>query len=279
MPVLQPEAANSAGKQEHMKPDQDMKNENEIHPHTALQGLIEKYRHFPGSRSGNASAFPSVYAELLVLYSTRECRLLLTGPRTQRALFPHCRYNIFSIRFPPGTVPAVSDTRPSELVDTNICPDKIFNIRSDDFCEQFFNRGSIKKKQQFVESVLFNLSRPPKPVNPVYQLSTSLIAANNGMIKITDMADALNVSTRTIERSFTAATGLQPKKFLRIFRFQKILERLKRTHVFRSNTEIAYEFGYTDQSHFIKDFKSMSGTSPEAFRKKERCRIFTIQPA
>ncbi len=34
-------------------------------------------------------------------------------------------------------------------------------------------------------------------------------------------------------------------------------------------TDIAYQFGYSDQSHFIKEFKNFSGFSPEAFIKLE----------
>ena len=55
--------------------------------------------------------------------------------------------------------------------------------------------------------------------------------------------------------------GLTPKVFHRIFRFNEILKRIQnKQHLVW--TQIAYEFGYSDQSHFIKEF---SGFNPQEF--------------
>ena len=41
-------------------------------------------------------------------------------------------------------------------------------------------------------------------------------------------------------------------------------------------TNLAYDHGYTDQAHFIKDFKNFTGESPAIFvREKDR---FIINP-
>ncbi|HEY1055859.1 MAG TPA: AraC family transcriptional regulator [Emticicia sp.] len=34
-------------------------------------------------------------------------------------------------------------------------------------------------------------------------------------------------------------------------------------------SEIADEFGYTDESHFCKQFKKFTGSTPTAFRKRD----------
>jgi len=38
----------------------------------------------------------------------------------------------------------------------------------------------------------------------------------------------------------------------------------------KSLTALAYDFGYFDQSHFIKDFKLFTGKTPSGFFKSAR---------
>jgi len=62
--------------------------------------------------------------------------------------------------------------------------------------------------------------------------------------------------------------GLTPKVFHRIFRFNEILKQLQgKQHLVWA--QIAYEFGYSDQSHFIKEFKEFSGFNPQEFINSE----------
>lgn len=58
--------------------------------------------------------------------------------------------------------------------------------------------------------------------------------------------------------------GLTPKVLHRIFRFNEILQQIH-TEKQISWPQIAYQFGYTDQSHFIKEFKEFSGFNPKEF--------------
>ncbi|MEL6812254.1 MAG: AraC family transcriptional regulator, partial [Bacteroidota bacterium] len=65
-------------------------------------------------------------------------------------------------------------------------------------------------------------------------------------------------------QQFKKYAGLTPKVFHRIMRFNEILQQIhKKEHIAWS--QVAYQFGYTDQSHFIKEFKEFSGFSPEEF--------------
>ncbi len=63
---------------------------------------------------------------------------------------------------------------------------------------------------------------------------------------------------------FKKHVGLTPKVLHRIFRFNEILQKI---HLKESLDwpQIAYQFRYVDQSHFIKEFKEFSGFSPQEF--------------
>jgi AraC-like DNA-binding protein len=74
------------------------------------------------------------------------------------------------------------------------------------------------------------------------------------------------ISERQFERRFKAAIGISPKKYQRIVRFEKTFERLHRAK-YSDLVTIAHDLYYTDQSHFIKEFKEFSGLSPYNYLK------------
>jgi YesN/AraC family two-component response regulator len=51
---------------------------------------------------------------------------------------------------------------------------------------------------------------------------------------------------------------------MRINRFQTALDYIRQRN-FESLSQAAYKHFYTDQSHYIKDFKEFTGTTPKQF--------------
>lgn len=73
-------------------------------------------------------------------------------------------------------------------------------------------------------------------------------------------------SERQLQRSFKANVGITPKQFLRILRFEKSLALLKNNK--SELNDLAFTMEYFDQSHFIREFKEFSGTTPYRFMGK-----------
>jgi AraC-like DNA-binding protein len=93
-----------------------------------------------------------------------------------------------------------------------------------------------------------------------------MISENRGQVAIADVCDSIGVNQRTFERRFAAETGLLPKQFARIIQFQSSLGQLAGND-YDKLTDIVYENGFSDQSHFIKVFKAYTGMTPKAFSK------------
>lgn len=97
---------------------------------------------------------------------------------------------------------------------------------------------------------------------PVFSCIQRMIG-NKGCAKIKQLAGESFLSERQFERHFKQFSGFTPKLFSRIVRFQSATALYGRHE--KSLTDIAYESGYYDQSHFIHDFKKFSGHYPKAF--------------
>jgi AraC-like DNA-binding protein len=80
---------------------------------------------------------------------------------------------------------------------------------------------------------------------------------------MTTIAKNQGMSSRHLRTLVQQHTGLTPKLYNKINRFQNSLKLISKNG--KSLTDIAYEAGYFDQSHFIKDFKSFTGVTPSSF--------------
>jgi len=130
--------------------------------------------------------------------------------------------------------------------------------------EKLSEANSNVQRIQVVEDFLINTLEQ----NEADQLATAAIAyikEANGIISITKLADHLNISQSRLEKRFRAAVGASPKKFSSIVRFRHIVNQLSKTN---SLTSLAYHAGYFDQAHFIKDFKTFTGQTPQQFITK-----------
>ena len=101
--------------------------------------------------------------------------------------------------------------------------------------------------------------------NPVHY-ATSQLLKTNGAIPLQEIQKELQVCQRTFQRKFEQQVGVSPRLFARICRFQHSLALVK-ANGFEKLSDIAYETGYADQSHFIRTFKEFTGLTPLDFQK------------
>lgn len=82
----------------------------------------------------------------------------------------------------------------------------------------------------------------------------------NPSVSIREMADCACLGPKQFTRVFRSVVGMNPKEYARIARFQKSLWMMQ--HGARDFASVAYECGYADQSHFIRECRAYSGHSP-----------------
>ena len=94
----------------------------------------------------------------------------------------------------------------------------------------------------------------------------SLMEATKGNISCETLQKLTNTSKKSLERNFLNFHGIHPKEYLRIVRFNFARRAMEKS--LESNlTGLAHNLGYFDQSHFIKEFKRFSGSTPGDYLK------------
>ena len=83
---------------------------------------------------------------------------------------------------------------------------------------------------------------------------------------IAELSRRSGLSARRISRLFALETGLTPKLFARIKRFEHALRAVNRDDVHW--TQLAQRCGYFDQSHLIHDFRELSGFTPSELQAR-----------
>jgi len=103
-----------------------------------------------------------------------------------------------------------------------------------------------------------------------YQLKSVIQASrqlkNQKDLDVFKLSDNIDVSYRQLQRYFTSILGLTPKEYISILRFNKAFLQLKDNNFI----DAALGAGYYDQSHMIREFKSIAGCTPTKFSKHKQ---------
>jgi len=158
-----------------------------------------------------------------------------------------------------------------EIENQNISLDCIFGNESKEIYEQLCVAQFLNERIAIIENFLLaKLSVPAKRDSLLLKSGIELINQSKGQISAATLSEKLCITPKTLERKFSAMVGKTPKQFIKIVRFQNILNTFSIANSVIL-TEIAYVSGYFDQAHFIKDFKSFSGYTPKDFFANHQC--------
>ena len=107
-------------------------------------------------------------------------------------------------------------------------------------------------------------ARPARLDERVASLVESM-ARHPGSGSVRSWARHVGLAPRALERRFHRHVGASPKRLARLLRFQRVLGATSGTP--RLHHMLAA--GYFDQSHFLRDFREFTGTSPTIFFRRE----------
>jgi AraC-like DNA-binding protein len=99
---------------------------------------------------------------------------------------------------------------------------------------------------------------------PLGAVVATMIRKIGRKITSAEMAKAAGTSVRGLERAFDRDYGLSPQQYLRRLRMQTACQLLVSSSL--ALAQVADRCGFADQSHFTRDFRSLTGMTPRAYR-------------
>ncbi|MEX3007329.1 helix-turn-helix domain-containing protein [Hoeflea sp. TYP-13] len=90
------------------------------------------------------------------------------------------------------------------------------------------------------------------------------IVSSRGALRMDEAYLQTGRSARYVNQRFKTAVGVSPKVLGRICRLQALLEAIEPAHPI-AWTELAHRFGFFDQPHFNREFRTFSGLSPRRY--------------
>ncbi len=190
-----------------------------------------------------------------------QARVLLVGQLSGAIeIAPTGGIDLLGIRFEPAGLHLVLGTPMHELTDLDVC---------------------LRQVRPGLYTRLRRANEAPDPYERIRRIERALLDArplrSDGLIAeaarrlakdattVFDLAASLSVGRRTLERRFRREVGLAPRHFARICRLQRVISVLDDGLPAEGWAGLAAGAGYFDQSHLIRDFRLIAGTTPARY--------------
>jgi len=195
-------------------------------------------------------------------------RISMSGQKSKFSdVLPADKTGIISVMFYPLGAKQFFPFPLAEIADKSVGLENIFNREIAFLTEKLMEKCNLSQRIELIEEFLIQkLYRNFTADDHLVKESLFLINKHRGFVCLGEMLKKLKTSERQLERKFQSQIGISPKKFIRIIRFQSTIYDFQ----FNSNqnfTNLGYNNGYYDQSHFIKEFQLFTGYSPKEFFK------------
>ena len=198
-----------------------------------------------------------------ILPGTNNIAMLQSPVGTYQRFITRENFGIFGAYLYPYSIPELfklsSLELQNEMPSISVCLGNDGRVLE----EKIIQADNNQERVSILSAYLIKKSRAYASQESPIQACIKHIIHSREQLSIEETAAMFCISARQMERKFKTITGFAPKSFARISRFQHALHNYGSSY--KNLTDIAYECGYYDQSHFIHDFKKFSGYEPRTY--------------
>lgn len=174
------------------------------------------------------------------------------------------RHRYFGVRFAQGVLPNFLDASATDLVDQRC---SLLNLVPE--FEPIF--AQIVEETVFTSQVSmfqnFYVGKAPRVLSGLTANAIRVICEHKGDVRIKQLEEVTGYTSRTLQRQFQSDMGMSPKTFSRIVRCQSAIHEINsRDSVVFS--ELACDLGFSDQPHFLREFKKLVSTTPMNYQRQ-----------
>ena len=169
--------------------------------------------------------------------------------------------SIVGVHFWPGKASALLGVPPGAIADQHVDLEALWSRAALELRERLCAAPTSAERFSVLE--VFLLRRlAHRDRHPAIGFALDQLALPG--VSVGEVAARLELSRRRLIEIFTAEVGITPKRLSRVLRFQRACGVARRRRELEWG-RLAVACGYFDQSHLIRDFRELTGTSPVEF--------------
>ena len=240
-------------------------------PAPEVSHLVYSFWEFTVAGESNAPVLHEIFPDgcTSLIYRRNEKHnfslMVLAGLAIEPLKFPVLPGDVYwGARFSPAASRNILRSNPADwksqpLADEKLLPHLTKNrVNELDKCRNFAGAIAIYEKQ------LAALAIKPSDLDAKVVEAVKIIAASAGEIKISEVAERVDLSVRQLQRRFLYASGITPKQFVRVQRFRRAAIKLAKDSEAKL-VDCAAEMGFTDQAHLSRESQLLIGHAPKSF--------------
>ncbi len=183
---------------------------------------------------------------------------------------PYSRYFVIDTReqranvgvgFRPGGTWPFFDPAAEELQNQHVALRDLWGSAGETLRERILAAPTPHAKLLLLEAELLARATRPLQRRAEVDFAIARLSAAPHDHSIARLSEHVGLSARRFTRLFTLQVGMTPKLYARVQRFQRVLE-VMQGRAAHDWTTLAQDCGYFDQSHLIRDCRSLSGFTP-----------------
>jgi AraC-like DNA-binding protein len=221
-------------------------------------GIVEAVFHYrePFAMRYRGTSFDRQPMSLVVSQTRRFIEIEPAGPG-----------GFVSVRFYPWGARHFFAVPVSTFADRTVTAADLWGREVEQIEDQLSVARSVRERGRLMQAFLLRQLRRYRK-NSIEALVRA-VGGYSSEDRVNTVCRDLGVSQRMLERTFGQALGYSPKHFLRLRRFLRTCQLLRRVEQPRL-TDIALQAGYYDQAHCIADFHAFAGMTPRQFIAAEK---------
>lgn len=176
---------------------------------------------------------------------------------------------VFAVKFRPGGFYPFVGVPVSRFSDRTVPLHEVFGAEGDDLDLAVLAESADLDRINVVEGFLrARRTDPDENVTLVTEIVYA-VAKEREILKVEDLVERYGLNKRALQRLFAKYLGVSPKWVIQRYRLHEAAEQLA-TCAPVNQAALALSLGYSDQAHFVRDFKAMVGVSPAAYARAAR---------